>query len=169
MCVAKAGFQNIAPGIERLVGPIVSALQFLCCKPDGLVDDLAGIVPVPVPVEDSALRFHVRKEPGSRIGCQDVKGTGSQGIPDGPVDRAPEYFGIVGIEAEHKATIDHNAEGMEPLDRLLVVSPDVLKLIALLEVVPAEGLEADKDAPHPASAARSIRSPRRIASIVEAP
>src|SRR6185312_13672101 len=112
----------------------------------GAVDDLPGIVLVPVAGEDSALRLHTVEQSRTRIRGQDMKGTRGQRIFHRPVHRPPKYVRFVGVEPEDKTAVDHDAERMKPLDGLFVVLTDVLALIALDKTRPAERFEAHEDA-----------------------
>jgi hypothetical protein len=110
------------------------------------IDDVPGVVPVPVAGQNPALRFHPREEPRPRIRRLDVKCRGRDAVVDGPIHRPPEHVHVVVIHAEDEAAIDHDAEVMKSLRHGSVVAAEVLAFVAAGEVGRRQRLESHEDA-----------------------
>ncbi len=53
------------------------------------------------------------------------------------------------VQSEHKAPVDHDSEVVDATHGFAVVPCEVVSFLVVNEVVAAQGLETDEDAPHP--------------------
>src|SRR5882762_4811637 len=77
-----------------------------------------------------------------------MEGAGSKGIFHGPIHRAFEHIAVIVIQSEYKTSIDHYSQGMQTLNGLFIILPDILPLVALYKIIPVQGLESDKYTAH---------------------
>ena len=147
--VAKAGAEDVAPGIELLVGPVVALLQFLGSESYGLVDDRARVVLAPVVRGDAAVALHLLEQACAGIGREDMEGGRGDAVLDAPLHCSAEHVLVVVIKAEHEAAVDHDAQAMQSLDSCHIVLREILQLIARAQILWREGLEAEEDTAQP--------------------
>ena len=74
--VSQACFCDIRPGIEGAIGIVIPFFQLGGGQADSSINDLPGVILIPVAMEDPSLLFHLFEEPGAGIGSEDMKGAG---------------------------------------------------------------------------------------------
>src|SRR5690242_3668509 len=106
---------------------------------------MAGIVEIPIAMEQTSLRLHALVEGGVGIGCQDMEGCCLDTLSNGPLDGSIKYAFVVLVHAENEARVDHDAEVMQAADRSGVVAIEVLEFALLAQVRGAERLESNEE------------------------
>ena len=142
----RSATEDGPPTVEVVVGAPVSCLQLGRLQASWFEDHVAGVVSVPIPVQQPILGLHPGVEGRVRVGRQDVEGRGFDPLLDRPLDRPLEDVRAVVVHAEDKAAVDHHTEVVQPPDGRRVVAADVLVFPLLLQVVAVDGLEADEEA-----------------------
>jgi len=108
---------------------------------------MPGVVRVPVARGDPALRGHVLEQRGTGVRRQDVeRGRGDPAL-NSPVDRSGEHVRILAVQTEDEASIDQDAEVIEPPDDVAIVAAQVLPLAGAGQAAGRERLESDEEAP----------------------
>jgi hypothetical protein len=111
-----------------------------------LIDDVPGVVLVPVAGQNPALGLHSREQPCAGVRRLDVERCGRDAMLHRPIDRSLEHVGVVVIHPEDEAAVDHDAEVVQPLRDGSVVAAEILTLIAAGKVRRRQRLEPDKNA-----------------------
>src|SRR5262245_12650217 len=104
------------------------------------------VISIPIVGGDSTLCGHTSMEPRAWIRRENVKRRCLDAMRDRPLHGSFEHRSIVGIHAEHKASVDHHAEIVQTLDRAGIVSPKVLILPLLDQIRRIQRFEADEQA-----------------------
>jgi hypothetical protein len=94
-----------------------------------------------------ALGSHPRVQRRAGIGCQDVERRRREAILYRPVNGSRKHVGVVSVEPEDEAPIDHDSEIVEPSDHLLVAAAEILPLVGVLQASRRKAFEADEQAP----------------------
>jgi len=130
----------------------------------GLIDDVPGVVFVPVARQDPALRFHAREQPRAWVRGLDVKRRGRDAVLDGPIHRPLEHVPVVVIHPEDEAAVDHDAEVVQALRHGGIVAAEILTLVAAGKVRRGQRFEPDKDAAEsrPGGALDEIAAKNRV-------
>ena len=111
-----------------------------------LIDDVAGIVFVPVARQDPAFGLHPREQACPGVRRLDVKRRGRDAVLHRPIHRPLEHVRAVVIHPEDEAAVDHDAEVVQPLRDRGIVAAEILTLVAAGQVRRGQRLEPDKDA-----------------------
>ena len=135
-----------APAVEVSIGSPIAAFQLSRLQQRWAKDDVARVVEIPIPMQHAPFRLHPSIECGVRVGRQDVIGRGLDAVQDGPFDGAIEHIGPVVVHPEHEAAVDHHTEVVQPPNRRVIVTTDVLVFALIREVGRIYGLEADEQA-----------------------
>src|SRR5262245_55266448 len=141
VAVRCCGFQNRTPAIERFVSPVITTLELLRRKTVRSIDDLPGVVEIPVVYRDAILCRHFCEKRGPRIRREDVKGRGRYSGFNRPIDRARKYIAVVSVEAEDEAAIDHDSETVQPPHNFTIAAPEVLAFAGNLQAVARKRFE----------------------------
>ena len=107
---------------------------------------MSRVVKVPVARQHAAFPYHAGMQSRSGIRRLNVKRRRSDALVDGPIYSAAEDVFAVVIHAEHKAAVNHDTEGVEPVGDGFVTSAEILPLVASLQVLLCQGFKSDKDA-----------------------
>ena len=142
----RCGSQDRPPAIKRLVGPVVAGFEFRRAHADRPVHHLPCVIAIPVVGDEPALRGHPRVGRRAGIRRQDMERRGRDSALHGPVDGPREDVRAVSIQAEDEAAVDHDAEIVEPADDPLVVAPEVLPFVGVLQTARREAFESDEQA-----------------------
>src|SRR5262245_1906018 len=102
---------------------------------------MAGVVAVPVAVQDAVLGRHPGMQGGVGVWREDVEGGRFYALADGPLDGPVEYVRAVVVHSEDEAGVDHDAQVVESADCRVVIAADVLVLALPAEVGGVDGLE----------------------------
>ena len=111
-----------------------------------LINNVPGVVLVPVAGQDPALGLHSREQACAGVRRLDVKRRGRDAMLDRPIHRPLEHIRTVVIHAEDEAAVDHDAEVVQPLRDGGIVAAEILALVAACQVRRRQRLESDKNA-----------------------
>src|SRR5205085_6721692 len=139
--------RDVPPAVKVAIGAMIARLQRVGGEAGRAVDDMAGVVEVPVRAEDPALGGERLVEAGPGIGRLDVEGGGGDSVAYRPVDGAVEHVRPVLVHSEDEGAVDHDAEITEAPRHRRIVAGEVLLLVACPEVRRVEGFEADEERP----------------------
>src|SRR6266567_6639678 len=142
----QRGARDGSPPIELTIRPVVPVLQGLGLESRWTIDDVSGVVEIPVSRQHASFPHHAGVQLRSWIGRLNVKGCCGDPVINSPIYRALEYVFTVIIHAKHKAAIDHDAERVQAVCNGLVVAAQVLPFVASLELLRCERLKPDEDA-----------------------
>src|SRR5205823_12815579 len=106
----------------------------------------AGVVQIPIAMEQPPFCLHPLMQRGVGIRGEDVEGGGLDALLDRPFDGPLEDIRPVMIHPENEAAVDHDTEVVEALHSRCVVTPDVLVFTLLLKVGAVDRLESDEQA-----------------------
>ena len=98
--VAKACAEDVAPGIEFPVCPVIALLQFFRREAHGLVNHRARVILAPVVGGDAAVTLHLLEQPRPGVGCEDVERGRGDAVLDAPVHRPAEHVLVVVVETK---------------------------------------------------------------------
>src|SRR5205085_8464058 len=147
--VGERSPRDVPPAVKVAIGAMIARLQRLGGEAGRAVDDMAGVVEVPVRAEDPALGGERLVEAGPGVGRLDVEGGGGDSVAYRPVDGAVEHVRPVLVHSEDEGAVDHDAEITEAPRHRRIVAGEVLLLVACPEVRRVEGFEADEERPQP--------------------
>src|SRR5205085_5659543 len=102
--------RDVPPAVKVAIGAMIACLQRLGGEAGRAVDDMAGVVEVPVRAEDPALGGERLVEAGPGIGRLDVEGGGGDSVGYRPVDGAVENVRAGLLHSEDGRAGDQYAE-----------------------------------------------------------
>src|SRR5882724_3958925 len=142
----QRGARDGSPPVKLTIRPVVPRLQGFGLKLRRPIDDMSSVVKIPVSRQHAPLTHHSGVQLRSGIGRLNMKGCCGDPAINGPIYRAPEHVFTVIIHAKDKAAIDHDAERVQAVCHLLVVTAQILSLVASLEVLRCKRLKPHEDA-----------------------
>ena len=107
---------------------------------------MAGVVEVPVAVQQPPLRLHPPKERRARVGREDVEGGGLDALSTAHSTVRSKTAASSSSMPKTKLPLTMTPEAVQAPDGLAVVAAEVLGLALRAQAVGAEGLEADEEA-----------------------
>ena len=84
-------------------------------------------------MQNPRLLCHAGVESCARVWRQDVEGCGLDPFAQRPLHRAAKDACVIVIHAEHKASVHHDAEIVQPVDRAVIVARHILDLVLTVQ------------------------------------
>ena len=128
----QRGARNGSPAIKLTICPVVPPFQGLGLELRGPIDDMSGVVEIPVSRQHASFPHHAGMQLRPGIGRLNMKGCCGDPLVDGPIYRALEHVFAVIIHTKDKAAVDHDAERVQAICNCLVVATQVLPFVASL-------------------------------------
>ena len=144
--VRRRSPKDVAPAIELFIRPVITTLKFFGRQKRGAIDNVARVVQVPVPRNDSVLCGHVGEQRSTWVRRQHVESGRGDSNLDGPVYSPSEDVRVISVQTEYEAAVNHDAEAVEPADYVTVTAAEVLPLPGAFEAPVGKSLKPNEQA-----------------------
>src|SRR6266700_6493108 len=128
----QRGARDRSPPIKLTIRPVVPVLQGLGLESRRTIDDVSGVVEIPVSRQHASFPHHAGMQLRSWIWRLNMKRCGGNAVLNSPIYRAPEHVFTIIIHAKDKAPVDHDAKRVQAVGNSLVVAAQVLPFVASL-------------------------------------
>src|SRR5579864_6461673 len=145
----QRGAGDRSPTIELTIRPVITGFKRVRLKLCWTINDMPGVVDIPVSRENASFTHHAGVQLRPRIWRLNMKGCCGDSVINAPIYSAPKNVFIIIIHSKDKAAIDHDSERVQAIGNRFIIAAQVLSLVASLEVLRCECLKSDEDAAQP--------------------